>query len=236
MLKLKQRKYDESHGEVPIIVDASEPHMALTFILDRSSSMEGDAIRSLNEGLNRFKQQVCENKQTRNILDVSIISFNSSYQEVQEFIPVEYMNHVNLSASGGTIMAPAIRKALESVNERTRLYKQTGTQPYKPWCILVSDGAPGDDITEVAEEIKAMEAADKVSFRSLGVEGFNPEVLHKLSGKKVLKLDGLDFTDFFDWLSKSMASVSQSSPGEKPQVVPLEGNVTVDIARIPDFD
>ena len=233
MAELEQRNFNEE--ETPTIKNASEPHMALVFLLDTSGSMSGEPIRNLNEGLNRFKIEVCEkNKQTREILDIAIVEFNSNCRVVQDFVPIEYMDNVDLTATGGTNMSPAIREALRMVDERSRFYRRTGTEPYKPWVILVSDGAPGDDITAVTQEIKAMEEAGKVSFRSLGVEGYDPNILHTLCGPKVMKLEGYDFTSFFDWVNKSMRSVSQSSPGEKPVVVQTEGNVFVD--RNPDWD
>ncbi len=235
MENLEQRYFNET----PSIVAPKEHHMALVFVLDTSGSMgwpeENPPIKSLNEGLNRFKEEVIKDKQTRDILDVAIIEFNSSYRVVQDFVPVEYMDPVNLTATGGTVMTPAIRKALEMVNERSRFYRRTGTQPYKPWVLFISDGA-GEDITEVAGEIKALEEAEKVSFRSLGVEGYDSKTLHTLSGKKVMKLEGLDFTNFFDWVNKSMRSISVSSPGEKAQAIPLEGNVKVDVERNTDWD
>ena len=73
-----------------------------------------------------------------------------------------------------------------------------------------------------------MEDADLVSFRSLGVGEYDSKTLHILSGPKVIQLEGTDFSSFFDWVNKSMRSVSQSSPGERPKAIDLEGNVTVD--------
>jgi len=220
----------KSFGKVPEIVSASEPHMALVFLVDTSGSMGGEPIDELNKGLNRFRTEVCENKQTREILDVAIVEFNSTYSVVQEFVPVEYMEPVNLTVKGSTQMSPAIEKALDMVNERSRFYRRTGTEPYKPWVLLISDGAPdyNDDITAAAQKIRQMEEDGKVSFRSLGVEGYDPQVLHTLSGPKVMKLLGTDFSSFFNWVNKSMRSVSQSSPGERPQAEKLEGNVVVD--------
>jgi uncharacterized protein YegL len=202
--------------------------MALVFLLDTSGSMSGDPIRHLNEGLNRFKAEVCKDKQTRDILDVAIIEFNTTHRVVQDFVPVEYMEEITLAASGGTNMTPAIEAALDMVNDRSKFYKKSGTVPYKPWVILISDGAPLDDISGAVKRIKDMEENGKVSFRSLGVEGYDPKVLHDLSGQKVMKLTGTDFTSFFDWVAKSMRSVSQSSPHEKPEAVKLSGNVVVD--------
>ncbi|MDR2569785.1 MAG: VWA domain-containing protein [Oscillospiraceae bacterium] len=220
----------KSFTEVPAIINASESHMALVFLVDTSGSMTGEPIESLNKGLNRFKVEVCENKQTKDILDVAIIEFNSNHSVVQEFVPVEYMDEVNLSTTGTTMMSPAINRALDMVDERSRFYRRSGTEPYKPWVILITDGEPDsdDDISDVAQRIKDMEDSGKVSFRSLGVEGYNPKILHELSGEKVIKLIGIDFTSFFDWVNKSMRSVSQSSPGEKPKAEKLTGNVVVD--------
>jgi uncharacterized protein YegL len=215
-------------GGIPAIINANEPHMALVFLLDTSGSMNGEPIRQLNEGLNEFKLKVCESKQTRDILDVAIVEFNNKFDVVQEFVPVEYMDSVNLMANGGTMMTPAIEKALDMVTERSRFYRRSGSEPYKPWVLLISDGAPTDDIISVAQKIKRMESDGKVSFRSLGVEGYDSQVLHILSGSKVMKLLGTDFSSFFDWVNKSMRSVSLGAPGEKPKAVNLTGNVVVD--------
>ena len=224
MENLEQRNFSEP----PQIINASESHMALVFLLDTSGSMGGNPINDLNAGLNRFKAEVCKDRQTREILDVAIIAFNNTHRVVQEFVPVEYMDEVNLTASGGTVMAPAIETALDMVNDRSRFYRNSGAVPYKPWVILISDGAPGDDIRQAVKRIKDMEKDGKVSFRSLGVEGYDSETLHGLSGPKVMKLTGTDFSSFFDWVSKSMRSVSQSSPHERPEAVKLSGNVVVD--------
>ena len=231
---MEQKAFEEEEiiedDVIPEIIAASEPHMALLFLLDTSGSMkQNGAIGQLNAGLNRFKMEVCENKQTKEILDVAIVEFNTKHAVIQEFVPVEYIKPVELTARGGTVMSPAIDTALEMVTERSKFYRRAGTEPYKPWVMLVSDGAPSDNIDDAAKKIKDMEDAGKLSFRSLGVGDFDSKVLHKLSGQKVMKLtDGTDFTDFFDWVNKSMRSVSQSSPGERPKAEKLSGNVVVD--------
>lgn len=223
--EMMQRSFNE---DIPTIVNASEPHMACLLLLDTSGSMGGDPIRELNEGLNKFKLDVCEDKTTRDVLDIAIVEFNSGLNVVQEFVPIEYMEPVNLEARGGTNMSPAIQKSIDMVNERSRFYRRSGTEPYKPWIIMISDGAPQDDITEIVKVIQDMEQNEKLKFFSLGVEGYDSQTLHRLSGPKVMKLKGYDFSSFFDWVNKSMRSVSVSSPGEKPKGVPLPENVDKD--------
>jgi uncharacterized protein YegL len=227
--ELSQRNFDE-----PAIVAANEPHMALVFVLDCSSSMMGTPIDNLNKGFNRFLTEVCKNPRTKEILDVAVVGFNHNISFVKDFAPVEYVEEIKLVATGGTTMTPPIKEALKMVDERSRFYCRTSTEPYMPWILLISDGAPSDDISVIAQEIKAMEDAEKVKFISLGVEGYNPKVLHDLSGPKVLKLEGHDFTDFFDWVNKSMRAVSATAPGENPESVDTTGNVVVD--RSTDWD
>ena len=220
---MEQKKFN---GE-PEIIAANEPHMALLFLVDTSGSMGGEPIDELNKGLNRFKSEVCEDKKARDILDIAIVEFNDEMKVVQEFTPVPSMTEINLVAGGSTTMTPAILKALDMVNERSRFYRRMA-EPYKPWIILISDGAPTDDITSAAKKIKEMEENGKVSFRSLGVGEYDSKTLHTLCGPKVAKMLGTDFKAYFDWVKKSMRSVSLSSPGTKPKAEAFTGNVVVD--------
>lgn len=225
--------------DAPEIVNSSEPHMALLFMVDTSGSMgqrmtDPDTedtcvpIDELNSALNRFKEQVCKDSQTKDILDVAIIEFNDEYSVVQKFAPIERMQPVDLHARGRTYMSAALDKAIEMVDEQSRLYRRLGTQPYKPWIVLISDGAPFDSVDEMAGKINAMVNAEKLAFWSLSVPGANNDVLHQLSGRRVLNLKGYDFSGFLDWAHKSMRAVSQSVPGEKVKGQELPPTVTID--------
>ena len=218
MAGLEQKLY-----EAPILVP-NEHHMALVFVLDTSDSMYGAPINELNKGLNLFKEQVCKDSHTRKVLDVAIVEFNTDFSVPQDFTPVEYMDTIELTTKGLTYYTDPIREAIQMVSERSKFYKNTGTEPYKPWIIFVTDGAPMDDITDVAREIKELQDADKLRFISLGVEGYDSKVLHTLSDA-VFRLEGKDFTSFFNWVSKSMRAVSVSVPGDKVALSPLDGNV-----------
>jgi len=222
---MEQRNFDG-----PMIINPNESHMALAIMADISGSME-DRMGELNEGINRFLSEVCRDEQTRNILDVAIVPFNDTYSDGQEFAPVEYVEPVNLTASGGTVISPAINTVLDMLNERSRFYYRSGAKPYKPWVLFITDGKPNDNIDAITRRIKEMEENGKVSFRSLGVEGYNSDILHKLSGPKVMRLEGTDFTNFFDWVHKSIRTMSEKSPEEKQESVDLTGNVKVDLER-----
>lgn len=236
---MEQFNFKNGMEEAPKIINASESHMALLFLVDTSGSMGAQIIdketgntlqpiKELNEALNRFKVGVCKDTQTKEILDVAIVEFNEKYNVVQEFTPIEFMKPVELVASGRTFMSEALDVAINMVNERSRLYANSGSVPYKPWIILISDGAPFDSVDELAEKINAMVERDKLAFWALSIPGANNEVLHKLAGKRVLNLKGYDFDGFLDWTNKSMRAVSTSAPGEKPKGQELPSTVTID--------
>lgn len=212
--------------DAPPIVNGNEPHMACLFLLDTSGSMAGEPVEELMAGLNRFKNEVLEDRRTRGILDVAIVEFNSTVRVVQDFVPIEYMKPVSLSARGGTDMNGGLRTAIDMTVERGRFYRRTGTQPYCPWIVMITDGYPNDSIDAVAEEIQSLDQQDKLRLWSLAVKGADTDLLLKLGhGKRVLALEGYDFTGFFDWVNKSMRSISVSSPGEKARGQELPDNV-----------
>lgn len=221
---MEQKRFDILPGESPTIINASESHMALVLVLDVSYSMNGEPIRQLNEGVNRFKAEVCKDKVTRDVLDVAIIQFNDKHEVVQDFVPIEYMDHVQLVADGGTKYTGAIREAIRMIDERSRFYRRSGSEPYKPWILFVSDGAPLDNITAVTQEVRAMQEAGKARFIAMGVGDADFSKLGAVTDV-VFRMDGTDFTSFFNWVGKSMRSVSTTAPGEKPPLPPLEGNV-----------
>ena len=218
----------ETINEISPIIRAAEPHLAMLFLIDVSGSMSGKPIRSLNESLNKFKEQICTNHYAAEILDVAIVTFNHETQVVMPFTPVAYMEPVNLVASGGTEMASAVQMALNMVDERVQCYRHAGSEPYRPWIFMISDGY-GGDISAVSELVRQKERDGHLKFFSLGVEGYDSKALHQLSGDKVLKLDGYDFSGFFDWISWGrQAPRYPHEPGEKPQLPRLPDNISLD--------
>lgn len=226
---IQQRTFN---GDTPRIVNANESHMACLFLLDTSGSMAGMGgtgtrpIDELISALNRFKPEVCEDPATRDILDVAIVEFNTEVRIVQDFVPIEYMEPVSLEARGGTNMTAGLRTAIDMVTERARFYRRSGAQPYCPWIIMITDGYPSNSIDNIAEEILNLDQEDKLRLWSLAVQGADINLLNRLGhGKRVLALHGYDFTGFFDWVNKSMRSISASSPGERAKGQKLPDNV-----------
>ena len=118
-----------------------------------------------------------------------------------------------LTAEGDTPLGGAIVLALDLLEARKTEYRQNGISFYRPWVFLLTDGAPTDDWQAAAARIREGEAGKKFAFFAVGIEGADMDTLRQLSVREPLSLQGLKFRELFQWLSSSMKSVSQSTPG-----------------------
>jgi len=85
----------------------------------------------------------------------------------------------------------------------------------------MTDGEPTDNThNDVRNRIRSLIENRKLTFFPIGIgNGANLEVLEDLSPKrKPLRLKGLHFQEFFEWLSSSVSTVSNSMPGESVQL------------------
>lgn len=197
----------------------TQSRMPLIFLLDTSASAS-PFISQLASNLNRFKSEVNQDTQAGAILDVSIIQFNDSPYVLQPYLPVVDMKPVRLIAGGYSMYSAAIQEALRMAEDYTR----ANVNHYKPWIILITNGGPADDISAIADAVQSLQQADKLRFMALGTQGYDAASLKRLTDV-VFRQDGNDYAPFFNWISKCMWAIAKTSPGEKPQLPALEGNV-----------
>jgi uncharacterized protein YegL len=194
-----------------------EPRCPCLLLLDTSGSMQGEAIRQLNDGLRFLKEDLMTDTLAAKRVEVGIVTFGP-VELNQDFTTVDTFTPVELQASGDTPMGAAIVRGLELLRDRKSLYKSNGISYYRPWIFLITDGAPTDDVTAASAQVREGEASKNFAFFAVGVEGADFTRLSQLSVREPLKLKGLQFRALFQWLSSSMRAVSQSTPGD---TVPL---------------
>lgn len=215
--------------EEPRVAASNEPHLACVLLLDTSGSMAGEAIESLNRGVSTFIEQTSMDEMAKKRVDVAIISFDDEPRVEMEFTPISQMQPVHLTAGGCTAMGAAINMAIDKVKERNRFYMSLGTQVYKPWIFMITDGAPTDDITAAAQRIQEEESkgkSGKLKFFALGIRGYDKETLFRLTNR-VMELEGTDFSGIFNWLSESMCAISVSRVGDGVQLGKLPENTHI---------
>jgi uncharacterized protein YegL len=195
--------------------DNPESRCPCMLLLDTSGSMAGMAMQQLNDGIQTLKNELMQDALATKRVEVAMVTFGPVHLE-SNFTTVDNFYPKRLVADGDTPIGAAITMGIEMIAKRKQVYRENGVGYYKPWMILITDGAPTDNWARAAELIKEGEL--KGSF-----EGANVDVLGKLSVRIPLKLKGLMFREFFLWLSSSMKMVSSKNPGNPINLLPPSG-------------
>ena len=204
------------------LIENPTPRVPVVLCLDTSGSMDGDPIRELAQGVALFYASVFDDEIARYSAEIGIVTFgNFGVQRAADFGPVEQRPSLTLGAGGVTPMGEAVCEALEMLEERKRQYQEAGVDYYQPWLVLMTDGAPTDNISEAVHRVGDLVRRKKLSVFPIGI-GASADMgtLQQFSpGRTPLRLRGLEFRKFFEWLSASVQRVSASTPGED---VPLD--------------
>lgn len=208
----------------------NEPHLPCILLLDTSGSME-PYIGALTRAINNFKEKTSLDPTARKRVDVAIVEFNSKATVVQDFVPIMHMRPVELQATGSTAMSQGIHLALNMIEKRNQIYQKIGVQVFRPWVFMLTDGAPdsGDPIQKAIDRINERESKGeygKLKFHVLTVEGADMDFVRK-NFKRIINLQDFDFENIFDWLSKSMVTISVSQIGDEPKPIILPKNAEV---------
>jgi uncharacterized protein YegL len=196
-----------------------EQKCCCSLVLDVSSSMEGSPIKELNEGLKAFYSDIQNDSTTSNRLEVAVLEFSDSVKTL--IAPSLVSNFVmpTLQTKGTTKLVDGVKEGIQTVQSRKIWYKKTGQPYYRPWVILITDGAPDIDqnISALTAEIKEGMKNKEFFFFALGVQGADMNLLKNISDPSMppSQLKGLKFSEFFKWLSASMTMVMNSKEGDK---------------------
>ena len=220
----------EGYDDILILEDAiefaenPEPRCACVLLLDTSGSMKGAPINALNEGLRIFRDELNKDSLAQKRVEVSIVTFDSHVNIVQDFVIADQFVPPTLKVQGRTHMGAAINEALEMLQNRKAQYRANGVSYYRPWVFMITDGEPQGEsdhvVDEAAQNLKAAETGKQVAFFAVGVERANMKRLGEIAPRAPIKLKGLNFVDMFIWLSASMQRVSHSKTDQQIALPP----------------
>lgn len=222
---------DDFIAEIP---ENYEQKCLCVLVLDVSGSMHGSRINELNRGLDEFHAQVRNDEIASQRLEISVITFESRIKCIQEPALIDKIIMPMLRAQGTTKLVDAVRSGIDKVEARKNWYKQTGQSYYRPFIFLITDGTPDDDQDVEGLSFEIMEYVNdkKFMFFPIGVQDANMEILKKIAHPQTppMKLKGLNFVQFFQWLSNSVSIITKSSEGDKIQFPDASGwgQMTID--------
>jgi uncharacterized protein YegL len=215
-----------SHPVIPDVafIDNTEQRTPLVLVLDCSSSMDGEPIEQLNQGLRLLEEELKSDVIAAKRVRVIVIQFGGNdrasvagdWQDAMDFTAPR------LEANGTTPTGQAVDLALSRIEDEKQRFKRAGVAYTRPWMFLMSDGHPNDRWESAAERCRQAEQANRVAVFPIAVgAGAAVDSLGAFSNKGVAgvkQLQGLKFQELFLWLSASMKVVSQSRPGGQVQL------------------
>lgn len=191
--------------------DNYEAKLPLLFILDVSKSMEGRGIRQLYRGLQEFESFFINDPVALARLEVGIISFSTEARVEQSFSSIGKQPLPKMTAGGRTNMIDAIKVGLQLIDQRKRFYKSKGSQYYRPYIVLITDGSPwpNKNLGNLPEEIRSGTENNQFVFQAFGAGRANMSILNKLSHSDYppQMINEYDFENLFMCLSPSISKM-----------------------------
>jgi uncharacterized protein YegL len=212
----------------------------LMLLLDRSSSVDGKPIETLNAALTRWIAELREHELASR-LDLAMISFGDDRATLhnltghstepagdQAFVPVARAVAPTLTAGGNTPLGQAIRKALAVLPAYKRYVRQDiHVNYYRPIMWILTDGKPNDKWEAAAAELRQAEQGKHVLVFAVGFGAVDKGVLDRLAPDAFYMIDGLHLEAMLRLVSSSAESLAH---GAKPE--DIKKQVTQDMADI----
>jgi uncharacterized protein YegL len=206
--------------------DNPEPRCPCVLLLDTSASMTGGRIAALAEGLQTLHDELRRDALARRRVELAVVTFGGTVKVLQPFVTADDFDPPALATGGLTPMGSGILTALDLLDARKSQYKVNGVSYYRPWVFLITDGAPEGEPTETfrraVRRVREEEAAHRLAFFCVGVEGAEMARLAELAPRPPLRLRGLRFVDLFVWLSRSTQQVAHSRVGDQVPLPPVD--------------
>lgn len=207
-------------------VENPDPRCPCVLLLDVSSSMQGEPIAALNEGLKAFQREVSQDAVAGRRVEIAIVTFGTGAKLVQDFVTVDQFSPTELIANGQTHLGAGIQVALDALEQRKDVYRTSAVAYYRPWVFLITDGSPyGEPESQVEQarlRLQAEQIANKVAFFAVGTETANFQKLETFTipARPPQRLKGVQFVELFVWLSRSQQAVAHSRPGDQVPLPP----------------
>ena len=183
--------------------------LPVILLLDRSGSMSGEKISSLNAAVNDMIQSFKTAGNGEVEINLAVISFGDGGASYD--LPLQPAKDITglvaLKADGGTPMGMALRMAKDLIEDRSVI----PSKGYRPAVVLVSDGEPNDDWQEPMDAfISGGRTAKCQRFAmAIGTSQDDPVLNRFLSGsgnKVFLASDAGKIRDFFTFLTMTVTT------------------------------
>ncbi|NJO15033.1 MAG: VWA domain-containing protein [Thioploca sp.] len=179
-------------------------------LLDCSSSMTGQPIEQVRQGLRALLDDLSTEPMAVETVYLSVITFNSTAQQVIPLTELMQFKEPQIQASGATALGAALLLLTDCLEKEVRKNTINQKGDWKPLVFLMTDGMPTDAWEVAADALKQQKIANLIAFAAgPGAEVNNLKRITDI----VLKSDELSpgaLKAFFQWMSQSILRTGKS--------------------------
>ena len=173
-------------------------------LLDTSGSMSGEPIEAVKNGVQIMISSLRQNPQAIETAFLSVITFDSTAQQIIPLTDLASFQMVDIKATGVTALGEALKLVAHKID--TEVQKTTTEQKgdWKPLVFIMTDGIPTDDWQSGLNEFKKSKVAFTVACAA--GSGADTNILKQIT-ENVVSLDTADSASigkFFQWVTASI--------------------------------
>ena len=205
------------NGKGEVIMESYVRRLPVYLLLDCSGSMSGEPIEAVRQGINTLLSDLKGDPQALETAYLSVITFDSTAQQVVPLTELMSFNPPELHASGLTSMGGALRVLKDCVQRELLPNTEEHKGDWKPLVFLLTDGNPtdGEVLRSELQDMSSLHAANIIACAAGPCA--NTTVLKQIT-PNVLMMNSTsagDMAKFFAWVSSSIG-ISSKSVSEKP--------------------
>ena len=179
-------------------------------LLDTSGSMYGEPIEAVKNGVQTLSSTLRSDPYALETAYLSIITFNSTAQQITPLTELAAIQQPNIDAGGCTVLGGALELLAKKVDSEITKTTAEVKGDWRPLVFLMTDGEPTDSITKGLEEFKKRKFGMVIACAA--GQGANVNTLKQIT-ENVVQLDTADSATikaFFKWVSASISTSSKS--------------------------
>ena len=179
-------------------------------LLDTSGSMYGEPIEAVKNGVQTLISSLRSDPYALETAYLSVITFNSSAQQVTPLTELAAFQQPKIDASGCTAMGEALTLLAQKTDSEVTKTTNDQKGDWRPLVFILTDGEPTDDLNKGLAEFKKRKFGMVVACAA-GM-GANTNTLKQIT-ENVVRLDTADgesIKQYFKWVSASISTSSKS--------------------------
>lgn len=177
-------------------------------VLDTSGSMMGEPIEAVKNGLQIMVSSLRQNPQAIETAFLSVITFNTSAQQIIPLTDLASFQSPDIQATGVTAMGEALELVSNCIDREVSKTTAERKGDWKPIIFIMTDGMPTDNVQSGIEALNKRKTAYVVACAA--GHGADISILKQITDNVVSleTADNQSITKFFEWVTASIGVTS----------------------------